>query len=333
MQGSNPLWQIGIAILLFFPVQWRNEMQNEKSTKQSDTVNQFRVVEHYPLVLIDAQVMSRITGLPVIDLTRSDFVISQNGIGQDIAIWRRYRAPVSLLILIDLMDANGDHNLFVRQIEALKSSLSSWLGATDQASILVIAERPMMLQDFTSNKDLISDALDKAAHYRIGPNEPSQKRITEALQQAAVHKPAHPDPMARNAIILISNLTSADAVILSEKTVRAIVESPTIFCWRTRAKPFALNDVLESREFPIDRVDIGELVRLTGGEFVESDWKSFVDRLRERYRIGYVPLALKDRPNDQVVRIKLELAPGLKLDARNVILIYRRAAVISHSAR
>ncbi len=331
MRGFNLICQIVLATLLL-SFQWTTETQKEKTQNKEPQKNQeFLSITRYPLVMISAQVISRTTGLPVSDLRHTDFVISENGIQQDIAIWEQGDEPVSLLILIDTLDAHKNSRVFNDQIQALKSSLTTYFSAEDKASIIVIVERPILLQDFTSDKELISDAFDRLSQYKIVPTRPVEKRFSEALQQAANHARVAHNPKARNAIILISSVPNQtdDKAVLPETVVRAMIESGNIFCWDSSAHLRTdFFDLSDPGELPFDKVSIADLVRLTGGEFMGSDWKSFIERLRERHLIGYVPLPIREGRGGELVRIKLELAPNPKRNTGDMVLIYPRAGVI-----
>src|SRR5688572_10481084 len=138
MCNFNLICRFFLAILLLsFPG------MAEAQKKEVQKEDQFLIVEHYPLISIDAQVMSRSTGLVVSDLTHKDFVMSENNSQQTIYFWQRLPMPLSLLILVDTVTGPNRH-LIDNQLKALKSSLASYLKPEDKVSIMVMAENPIV---------------------------------------------------------------------------------------------------------------------------------------------------------------------------------------------
>jgi len=54
------------------------------------------------LVVIDAQVLNKKTGLPVPGLTERDFVISEDGVKQQITHFSQDSLPLSIVLLLDV---------------------------------------------------------------------------------------------------------------------------------------------------------------------------------------------------------------------------------------
>jgi hypothetical protein len=329
MRSFNLICQFLLAILLL-SFQWATAAQKgEPQKKEAQKDDEAVIIDRYPLILIDAQVISRTTGLVVSDLTHKDFAISENNIPQVILSWQRQSVPLSLLILVEAVTEHNNSHPIDSRIKALKSSLARDLRDKDEASIMVMAERPIVLQNFTSNKQLINAALDRVSQYKRVRDMSAEKRFAIALEEAAKQARSVHSPEARHAIVLISAMPKAtsDRVVLPEDVVRAIVESTNIFCWDSPVHftPY-FSDV---EKYSFDRVSIPALIELTGGEVVRRDWKSFLERLRERYRISYAPVT--EGRKGEMVRIKLELTPSVKRGRRGLVLIYPRSAVIPPS--
>ena len=319
--------QTALATLLFLSFQWMTKAQRETiQRKEVRKDGEFLVVEHYPLISIDAQVRSRISGSVVSDLTHNDFVISQNGVPQAISVWEQGHSPLSLVLMVDVLEADKNRQLIDRQLLSLKSTLARYLSAEDEASIIALADHPIVLQDFTTDKELISRAVDRISQYTRLMDRAREERISLALQEAAKYVHAAHNPKARNAIILISNTpkATADRMVLPERVVRAIVRSAAIFCWSSSAD--STPDFSDVEDLPLNRVSLTALMGLTGGEAIGSEWESFFERLRERHRIAYVPFA--ETVNGEFVRIKLELGPNTMRDSRDLVLTYPRIAAV-----
>jgi VWFA-related protein len=313
----------GLLLLSQFalPGQQR-DAQKEKVPNEDEP----KIVGHYATISVNVQVLSAATGSVVGDLTRNDFVISENEVQQDIFAWRRLPAPLSLLILIDAASSNAHSQTVDNQVNSLKSSLTDLLEPGETVSIVEMNERPIVLQDHTNNKQLINAALDRISQHKAVSELQIDKRMSRGLQVAAERARDVQNPEARSAVILISDLPekAAEEMVLSEALVRATLESESIFCWNRSANftsPFS-----EEGKYSLDKVSLTDLVGLTGGEFVNSDWKSFLERLRRRYQIVYLPFTRQRE--GQVVRIKLKLKPSAKRGSDDLVLNYPRMAII-----
>ena len=316
--------------MLFLSFQWTTRAQRENTqTKEVRKDGELLIVEHYPLISIDAEVRSRISGSVVSDLTHKDFVISQNGVPQAISVWEQGYSPLSVVLLVDVLEAHKNRQLVDRQLQTLKSTLAEYLSAEDEGSIIAVADHPIVLQEFTTDRELISRAVDRISQYTRLTKRTREERIPLALQEAAKYVHAAHNPKAHNAIILISNTpkATADRMVLPEEVVRAIVRSRAIFCWSSSAD--LTSDFSDVEELPLNKVSVTALMGLTGGEAIGSEWKSFFERLRERHRIAYVPFA--ESGNGEFVRIKLELAPNTKRDSGDLVLTYPRIAALPSS--
>jgi Ca-activated chloride channel family protein len=110
------------------------------------------------LVSLDVEVLDRL-GNPVLDLTREDFVVTENGRPMAIATFSRQAdRPVSLAMVLDTSAISPDKLVtfkrFIRE-------LGSVLAATDDLCLISFDHRDAYLElDFTPKRRLLWDALD-----------------------------------------------------------------------------------------------------------------------------------------------------------------------------
>jgi hypothetical protein len=144
MQTSIKPFLLGLLLLC----QVAAHVHKEKAQNQ----NEFKVVAHYPLISIDAEVISGTTGSVVTDLRHEDFIISENNVQQVVVLWQRLAVPLSLLIVVDAA-ANYTNGIALdNRVSALKSSLALFLKPEDEVSIMALTEGPLLLQDYTNNR-------------------------------------------------------------------------------------------------------------------------------------------------------------------------------------
>jgi hypothetical protein len=282
-----------------------------------------KVVDTYPLIWIDAQIVSSATGFAVQGLSHSAFAIFENGRRQTIQAWERGPKELSLLVLLYPPTSPEERKATQGRIEELRSALVHDLKARDQVSILVMADHPILLQGFTSNKQLIVAALEKASKFKGTNTSRVQDRLAEGLQDASRRFEGQAAE-GRQAILLISAVSTetAEAVILPRSVVRAVVESRSLLCWDVAEYHFSPLEV-----YSLDSLSLPALLQFTGGEAVGSDWRSFLDRLRERYRIAFIPFG---RAGEWV---RIEVKTTLPPERRDVVLTYNRSAIIEPPSR
>jgi hypothetical protein len=117
------------------------------------------IIERYPLIWVDAQVTSRTTGRAVEGLSHKDFTISENGVRQTIQAYERLPKRLLLEILVDPIAAPEQARAIDNQLKGLRSSLTDYLQLEDRISVVLIAQRPILLQSSTANKQLIDAGL------------------------------------------------------------------------------------------------------------------------------------------------------------------------------
>ena len=151
-------WFSGIFALL--SITWLGGQSQAfcQAEPSPDPEQVFRV--RVDLVVVDAQVLNKKTKRPVEAMRREDFQLYENGVQQQIASFSRDELPLSIVFLFDLTDS-------VRPV--LKPLAQGALRALqhlkpqDEAAVMVYAASAQMLQDFTTDRQLIVNAIQKAS--------------------------------------------------------------------------------------------------------------------------------------------------------------------------
>lgn len=279
-----------------------------------------------PIISVEAEVVSAISGSVVHDLINKDFTISENGVQQAIQVFETLRSPLSLLILVDGAGSKSDRQAVTDQIRVLKSTLARCLEPGDEMSVMAFGSRPVLLQDYTNDQELLREALDKASpnHSVSGPHLKTKFRT--ALEAAAKQAGNGRNSKARKIVVLFSaGSEGAGEEVLPVRSLRAVIGSGVIVCWSGTA--WTGPAVVDEIEGPLDQMRIGAMVSLTGGQFVnDGDWPLFLERRRHGYRISYIPET--DGRWEELVRIKLGLKRSTIEALGDVIITYPRFAII-----
>lgn len=292
--------------------------------------NHFGTDIKVPIISVDAQVASRKTGRLVDNLVHDDFLISENGVRREVYAWDHLPKPLHLLVLVDPESANTPGRVINDRFRDFRSAVLNRLDPGDEMGIIALGRTPIVLEGFTNNKELLSAALDRISSNNVRSGLALEERLSIGLDKAAKQMQEVKDP-ARSIIVLISALPEnrANEPILPEALATALIKSKSLFFCECsqRIGP----GTSQSNEYSLDRVSITRLVELSGGEFLDGDWKSFLDRVRVRYQVIYIPVT--QNHEGELVRIRLEVRarPGRVTD--DLVLSYPRFAVIPSPKR
>jgi len=110
------------------------------------------------LVLIPVRVTTDI-GSPVLNLTRNDFRLFEDGVEQKIAEFSKEEQPASVVIVFD---ASGSmKNKILRSFQAVAALLQS-RGQHDEFCLVKLSGRPRVAVPFTTDSDLVLEELSRS---------------------------------------------------------------------------------------------------------------------------------------------------------------------------
>lgn len=279
----------------------------------------FRVTSE--LVLLDAQVINRKTGLPVGSLQPDDFEIYEDGIRQQVASLSRDKLPLSIIFLFDLTDSVQPVLLPLADgaAEALRH-----LKPEDQTAVMVYQAKAKLLQDFTTDRDLAVAAIRKAGTGRRDSSEPAY--FNEGLFQAAVQSRKADNPSSRRVLIwLTDNVPNipGDAQHTEKEALRETFESGAVVCSLLELSAFSKAMIVFHKRNPMFAPasrkhppgDVYHYVDQTGGIVLKSSKEeiatrlaNLIDQIRNRYTLGYRPSA--EKPAGTFCHVEVKLAPA-----------------------
>ena len=298
------------------------------------------------LVVVDAQVLTKKTHQPVPALQPEDFSLFENGVKQQIASLSQDKLPLSVVFLFDLTDSVRPvlESLSHGALQALQH-----LKPEDEAAVMVYAASTQLLQDFTTDRELVVKAIRKAA--RMESREAAF--FNEGIFQAASQASKAPSQGRRVIIWLTDNVPNIPSEDIRSQYGRSIsaaslhTENEAFAkLFKTGTAVFTLlqrSDISEAefmRKFnqPMQMLfrlqyppgDVFKYTRQTGGEVVESyssrkasaKMADLIDQIRTRYAIGYHPV-MDDQPG-RFREIRLEVAPEVQEREGKLIIETRR---------
>lgn len=269
------------------------------------------------LVQVDAQVLQKKTGRPVGSLSKEDFQLFEDGVPQKIAEVSRDQLPLSVVLLFDLTFTVQPvlKPLAVGAMEALQH-----LKPEDEVAVMVYSSSAQLLQDFTTDRQLVVTAIQKASEMASGDEAYFNQAVFQASEQLAKAT----NPKSRRTIIWftdnVPNIPSAKQHNEKEAFQEVLETGTTVFSLveRSGASDFFIATFSKNPLFAPSRMhnppgDVHKYADRTGGEVMKSNkdevsekLAKMIDEIRTRYTIAYYPSVQK--PKGEFCKIKIQIS-------------------------
>ena len=292
------------------------------------------------LVVLDAQVIQQKTGRVVGDLKREDFVLSEDGVKQQITHFSQDTLPLSVILLID---RGGCLDPFSDRVRHATEEALQRLRPQDEVALMAFADTTDLIAGFGRGNERILRALD-----RVPPHDENAGHcFSRAFFDAADYMRSAGNPDGRRVIIVITGITAYfDCASPSNEEARmAILESGAVVCGiiPKTAEQQLENGIMRTAAgigglFKAKTTSLKALAEETGGEVLidkpealDHTFNTLIDHLRTRYALGFVST---NRKRDGTLRkLKLELAhPPQKREDRLVVKTKRGYIAAKDSA-
>ncbi|MGH9938683.1 MAG: VWA domain-containing protein, partial [Blastocatellia bacterium] len=269
------------------------------------------------LVVLDAQVTDKKTREVIRNLTLQDFDLFEDDAKQQIEHFSQDKLPLSVVLLLDI---SPSVHPVIEEVHKGALKALDHLKPEDEVALMVFAGAPELIQDFTLDRKLIADkiglALTKDGH---------GTRIHEAIGKAARQFKRATIPTSRRVIIVITDNQGSmrrkqDDV--SEAEIKdAMIESGATVCGVIVRSFLNVMDGIWFQH-PVmqehfKRTTVNPHAELTGGEMTAANKETInarlgemIDRLRNRYTLGYAPS--NQDFNGKFRRIRVSLTPEAK---------------------
>jgi VWFA-related protein len=346
MKKRNPtllilfLSWILLSVTLFgmrraFPQTRERRVNNEPATSGTNSQTPEVVSIDVDLVVIDALVLQKNTARIVGDLKKDDFVLTEDGVKQEITHFGQDSLPLSVLLLID---RGGCLDPFGSQVRHAALEAVSRLKPTDEVAVMTYHDTTRLLQGFTQDRDLIKDAL-----YRVPPHdEEANHCLNKAFFDAADYMLRSGNPVGRRVIVTLTgitrNLDCPDGP--SGKTaMQAVYESGSVVCAIVPhdAEQAVENGVIgmvtrSAGAFGAPTLSLAKLAEETGGEILEDKperldlaFNTLMNHLRTRYSLGFVS---SNKKHDGTLRkLKIDVSPTVQKTQGKLVVKARHSYV------
>jgi Ca-activated chloride channel homolog len=320
--------------------QTRQRTVTENGTAASPVTRPEEVVKvDVDLVRVDALVLQKNTARMVGGLKKEDFILLEDGARQEITHFGQDSLPLSVLLLID---RGGCLDPFGHQVHRAAVDAVSRLKPTDEVAVMTYHDTTKLLQGFTRDRELVSDALNRVPEHE----EKANHCLNTVFADAADYVQRAGNPIGRRVIIAITGVTrnfdckdgpsgkmASQAIYESGAVVCGVIPKTSgqrlengIMIWATRM----------GRLGGAPYLDLQTLANETGGELMkdkpenlDTTFNTLMDHLRSRYNLAFVS---SNRMRDGSTRkLKIETAPTVQKSQGKLVVKARRSYVAPKS--
>ena len=221
----------------------------------------------------------------VTDLAREDFVVLEDGVKQELALFAQKDLPVSLVLLLD-MSASMNSN--VKAVRSAACRLISKLRSDDEAEIVEFNQAPHVLQSFTSDQGALLSAIERA---RPSGSTALHNVLYITLKDLMRRAPGR--DVRRRAIVLLSDGEDTASMVTDEQVMELARRAEiNIYPIKISLPGFDRDGSGEQARYLLSA-----LARESGGEpfFPEETsrlagiYDRIAQELQSQYFIGYIP--------------------------------------------
>ncbi len=297
----------GILVALFCLL--NTFAQTPPSTKTDEADEILRI--DTKLVVLDAQVLQKMTGRVVGDLKVENFELQEDGAKQEISYFSQDKLPLAVVLLLDV---SGSMHPVLDQLKNGAMDSLSHLKPEDEVAVMAFATDFGVTQEFTKDRSLIVKGIERVTSVAVGQGT----NINEGLYGAATQISRASSGYRRVIIIVTDNESKVMRMMKThsqDETYKELFENDVVVCGlivrsgmqktmqavntAATAASIVLNPIGGLATIGINKAmmktyKVDSYSEKTGGEVfpakkevVARDLATLFDHLRTRYSIGY----------------------------------------------
>ena len=283
-----------------------------------------------PAIFVNDQVEARLQQLyitvldgdqRVLDLTRSDFGITDNGVAQEMVTFSRGEVPLAAAVLIDASSSMRGRKLRFALRGAV--SFAELLTPEDETSILLFSDRLRFASAFSNDTAGLTAAL---AEVEAVGGTALFDYLYRALKQLEARQ-------GRRVVILLSDGVDSHSTLRMQNVAWLARRSRAMVYWiridPSDSREFRYSSWKDPDRYRDEYRMLGEIVVETGGRIVtlqqieetERAMQEILQELREQYVVGYYPSTGHSDGKWHKVGVRVG-RPNLKVRARDGYIDY-----------
>ena len=222
----------------------------------------------------------------VTDLKNDDFAVFEDGVRQDLSIFRHEDIPISMALVIDT-SASMDEKLSTAQQAAIR--FVKTLRPQDQAQVMQFNDRTTVLHDFTPDHKLLEEAI-----RRTEASGPTALHNALYVSLKDLNKQKKASELRRRAIVLLSDGEDT-ASLVNDEQVLELARKTEIAIYAISLRPSRVPE-RNRQQFSQATHLLTALSRETGGQVffpnslseLDTVYDRIAEELRTQYSLGYV---------------------------------------------
>jgi Ca-activated chloride channel homolog len=222
----------------------------------------------------------------VTDLKDADFAVFEDGVKQDLSIFRHEDIPISMALVLDT-SASMDEKLTTAQQAATR--FVKTLRPQDQAQVMQFNDRTTVLQDFTPDHKLLDEAIK-----RTEASGPTALHNALYVGLKDLNKQKKAGELRRRAIVLLSDGEDT-ASLVNDEQVLELARKTEIAIYSISLRPSRVPE-RNRQQFSQAVHLLTALSRETGGQVffpnslseLDTVYDRIAEELRTQYSLGYV---------------------------------------------
>jgi Ca-activated chloride channel family protein len=286
---------MALCLLLVSPVatgQSGRKLPSKKSENQDGAIR-LRADE----VLLNITVLDPY-GRQATNLSKEEFIISEDSVRQDIASFQVSSVPVNVTLMLD---ASGSVAGDIQSLRDAALGFVSQLGPEDKVSIIEFHTDIELIQDWTSNPEDIRHAISwrfrpGVVRLKDGRTSYGSTSLFDALYAAAGEQLSKVE--GRKAIILLTDGVDTSSKATFEQSLASMIKSGAVVYVVSKAR--AMMGAFDKRVRPIfEQAEflMNDLCKRTGGRLyspikpddLKDSYRQVARELKNQYIITYVP--------------------------------------------
>ncbi|MGH9917046.1 MAG: VWA domain-containing protein, partial [Pyrinomonadaceae bacterium] len=326
-----------MLFLLFFFATTLAQISPQRG--QENQSNNEELIVNTELVVVDVEVKNKNIGRNLGQLKKEDFSIYEDGVKQKITHFSQDKLPLSIVLLLD---TSGSVQPIIQHIHDGAVQALQRLKPEDEVALLAFATRTKLIQDFTRDRQTVTDAIEKIKETEgLGGGT----FLDEGIYQAAQHLHKSSNPSSRRIIIAITdNISSKGFLLLDGHSGAealsevfesgAIVSGLVVGSWLSTTTNI-MNTVFVWQKLLLS-TSIENYTNKTGGEVMRADKESIetklselIDNLRTRYALGYMPS--NQKWDGKFRRIKVIVSPEVEKREGKLVILTKRGYYGRHN--
>jgi len=306
-QGPGAIYLLIFALFFVVSPVKAQKQENDNARFENPAIKLEVNLVSFPVIVVDR------SGRAIPDLDRDNFEVYEDGVKQEIAFFNRSESAINIGFVFDLSGSMG------KKIRRAQEALKAFLEVSrddDEFFLIGFADRPRLLQGFTSSRDKILNSL-----ALIAPEGNTALYDAVYLALENIKRGRHP----RSALVIISDGQDNHSRYSYDQIKEAILETDVQVYSVCVPGIWGLTDRAEL----YGRRVLRELAAPTGGksyyarrlEDLDEALRDIGLQLRNQYDIGYTP-SLRSRDGRwRKLKVKLtnlpEGAPKMAIRSRS----------------